>query len=549
MAISACPDADREQVVGTLKTAFVQGRWPAEDELDARVDRVYASRTYAELAEVTADIPVELTAAKAPRDPWRATKIAFRIEYAIFLPGIVAFLLAPGGPHTTAAEMVALTSVACSSGFSALFMAAAARPAKGSGRELPPRAAPGAAAGAGGGERLHVSHAVAREQVSRILTAAWERGRLTEDERDARAAQVSASRCHADLAALIADLPAGLATRPPTTRDVRKGVSAIVAAAVLRGRAAVEPRQRTGVHRVSGCRSHPAPGPGHNGGPGYRRPAPEALRRPRLEPPRRRDKAAMSSAGPHRRNHHGSYQPGRLVPAAAARLGPHRVTQAPDTGGPNRHTCWLATINADGSPHVNGVGALWADGCFWFETGQGTRKGRNLARDPRCALSVATHDFDLTVEGEAALVTDPATVAGLAARWAAGGWPAGVDDTGLALTAEFSAPSACAALARLPPHPENGHGAGHRRARRRDPLAVLAARLGAFGARLGICNDLLGLLARPGTDLLGLALRVGYCLVGCLLRELQDLGRLIHVVSFAGLESRHVHLPPTVGYG
>ena len=118
------------------------------------------------------------------------------------------------------------------------------------------------------------------------------------------------------------------------------------------------------------------------------------------------------------------------------------VTQAPDTGGPNRHTCWLATINADGSPHVNGVGALWADGCFWFETGQGTRKGRNLARDPRCALSVATHDFDLTVEGEAALVTDPATVAGLAARWAAGGWPARVDDTGLALTAEFSAPSA-----------------------------------------------------------------------------------------------------------
>src|SRR4051794_16903568 len=26
------------------------------------------------------------------------------------------------------------------------------------------------------------------------------------------------------------------------------------------------------------------------------------------------------------------------------------MTQAPDTGGPNRHSCWLATINADGSP-------------------------------------------------------------------------------------------------------------------------------------------------------------------------------------------------------
>ena len=55
-------------------------------------------------------------------------------------------------------------------------------------------------------------------------------GRLTEDERDARAAQVSASRCHADLAGLIADLPAGLATRPPTIRDVRTGVCVIIAA-------------------------------------------------------------------------------------------------------------------------------------------------------------------------------------------------------------------------------------------------------------------------------------------------------------------------------
>jgi hypothetical protein len=30
-----------------------------------------------------------------------------------------------------------------------------------------------------------------------------------------------------------------------------------------------------------------------------------------------------------------------------------------------------------------GVGALWVDGAFWFETGEETRKGKNLARDPR----------------------------------------------------------------------------------------------------------------------------------------------------------------------
>ena len=118
------------------------------------------------------------------------------------------------------------------------------------------------------------------------------------------------------------------------------------------------------------------------------------------------------------------------------------ITQAPETGGPGRHTCWLATINPDGSPHVTGIGALWADGAFWFETGEHSRKARNLARDPRCTLSVATHEFDLVVDGEAARVTDRATVAAMAERWAAGGWPARVDETGLALTAEYSAPSA-----------------------------------------------------------------------------------------------------------
>ena len=116
--------------------------------------------------------------------------------------------------------------------------------------------------------------------------------------------------------------------------------------------------------------------------------------------------------------------------------------QAPGAGGPDRHTCWLATINADGSPHVTGIGAMWRDGTFWFETGERTRKGRNLARDPRCTLSLATDEFDLVVEGEAQLITDPGVVADLAAAWAADGWPAEVDESGTALTAPFSAPSA-----------------------------------------------------------------------------------------------------------
>ena len=48
--------ADREQVIGTLKTAFADGRLD-KDELDARVGQTLAARTYAELATATANVP------------------------------------------------------------------------------------------------------------------------------------------------------------------------------------------------------------------------------------------------------------------------------------------------------------------------------------------------------------------------------------------------------------------------------------------------------------------------------------------------------------
>lgn len=49
--------ADREQVIGLLKAAFVHGRLTKE-EFDGRVDRAFAARTYAELTGLTDDLPV-----------------------------------------------------------------------------------------------------------------------------------------------------------------------------------------------------------------------------------------------------------------------------------------------------------------------------------------------------------------------------------------------------------------------------------------------------------------------------------------------------------
>jgi hypothetical protein len=116
------------------------------------------------------------------------------------------------------------------------------------------------------------------------------------------------------------------------------------------------------------------------------------------------------------------------------------IDQAPDTGGPNRHTSWLTTINPDGSPHLTPVGFVQLDGVWYFTSGTGTRKSRNIAADPRCVVSVATHPFDLVIEGSAARVTDADELRSVADEYVRGGWPAQVE--GDAFTAEYSAPSA-----------------------------------------------------------------------------------------------------------
>jgi pyridoxine/pyridoxamine 5'-phosphate oxidase len=105
-----------------------------------------------------------------------------------------------------------------------------------------------------------------------------------------------------------------------------------------------------------------------------------------------------------------------------------------------RRTYWLATVRPDGRPHIAGVGALWIDGKFYFTSGEGTRKSRNLAENPNCVISVALPTLDLIVEGTVSKVTDDATLQQVAERYAAQGWPASVGDG--ALTAEYSAPSA-----------------------------------------------------------------------------------------------------------
>jgi len=114
---------------------------------------------------------------------------------------------------------------------------------------------------------------------------------------------------------------------------------------------------------------------------------------------------------------------------------------APAPDAHNARTTWLITLNDDGSPHVTAVGALWLDDTYWFQTGPGTHKARNLARDPRCSIARSVHEADVVIDGVAERVTDPDAVARAAKAWVGEGWPVEPDASGTGITAPFNAPA------------------------------------------------------------------------------------------------------------
>lgn len=97
-------DADREQVIDTLKAAFVQGRL-TRDQLGVRAGQALVSRTYAELAAVTDGIPARLSGvARSPVLPAGRTRKPVSKKAAACAAGVIipasmgaAFLTYYGG--------------------------------------------------------------------------------------------------------------------------------------------------------------------------------------------------------------------------------------------------------------------------------------------------------------------------------------------------------------------------------------------------------------------------------------------------------------------
>jgi Domain of unknown function (DUF1707) len=81
---------DRERVIELLKVAFVQDRL-TQDELDTRVGLALASRTHADLADLTADIPAGPAAAEPAGTPARTLARAARRSGICMLVALALF--------------------------------------------------------------------------------------------------------------------------------------------------------------------------------------------------------------------------------------------------------------------------------------------------------------------------------------------------------------------------------------------------------------------------------------------------------------------------
>ena len=123
--------ADREQAIDVLKAAFVQGRL-TKDELDQRVGHVLASRTYADLGALTADLPGLVPSDQPParhaREPGRALsfKTAARVGAVGASPAVasaaVVMMQSSGVPAVAGVLLVGLTGLLAAGLLTALLM-------------------------------------------------------------------------------------------------------------------------------------------------------------------------------------------------------------------------------------------------------------------------------------------------------------------------------------------------------------------------------------------------------------------------------------------
>ena len=98
---------------------------------------------------------------------------------------------------------------------------------------------------------------------------------------------------------------------------------------------------------------------------------------------------------------------------------------------------WIATVRADGRPHVTPLVAVWLDDAIYFATGVGEQKAVNLRTNQNVILTTGCNEWerglDVVVEGEAVQVKEEKVLERLAEAWATkwdGRWHYEVHDGG-----------------------------------------------------------------------------------------------------------------------
>jgi Pyridoxamine 5'-phosphate oxidase len=66
------------------------------------------------------------------------------------------------------------------------------------------------------------------------------------------------------------------------------------------------------------------------------------------------------------------------------------------------HNYWLGTARPDGRPHTMPIWGVWDGDAFWFSTGAGSRKAKNLAARAECTVAMEVGTGAVVIEGTAA---------------------------------------------------------------------------------------------------------------------------------------------------
>lgn len=84
-----------------------------------------------------------------------------------------------------------------------------------------------------------------------------------------------------------------------------------------------------------------------------------------------------------------------------------------------RHLCTLASVRADGRPHLVPVGVALdlEEQCAWVITNESSRKVKHLAADDRVAACQVNGRHWSTIEGTARVVTDEISIARAVSRY------------------------------------------------------------------------------------------------------------------------------------